>query len=426
MTDIIKQFFDERLYIETYPDVAEVGINPWEHFRRFGVGERRQFSRLVPPGEVEKRHGAYTTETIAVYLVEFLAKGGDEAGSKLKHAMQYGAGHPDCRVCEEIINRASMEKLDIAARKYQPLDLISFLCEKTNELAIDLDDHLSIVDYIRMYPDVSDAKVNAFFHYYIAGRTEGRRNRLSVNPGTAKEFDRLISQDFTKTPKSNTGDLDKLIARISDANTEKFYVFLSHDNPLQNLGGIQQVVASEFDLITEKDGSYLHIFPEISKASYDDNDDTDVAVGTIIDGIFCGFVRMSALIGVVKKEVKIIHQLRVHHLFGQNKSTLDLLSTLSVRSKEYIIHDHSFICNGYHLLRNNLDFCNAPPIESPDCTFCVHGESRRARSNLLSRLKSDGFEFSAPSQKVIEVSKKQKKNNISIKLNPHWNFQENK
>ncbi|MGH8853851.1 MAG: hypothetical protein ACREWI_06190, partial [Telluria sp.] len=395
MTEIIQQFFDERLYIESYPDVAAVGINPWEHFRRYGIGERRQFSRLAPPADVEKAHGAYTTETIARFLVDFLANGGEEADGKLAHAMQYGAGHPGCKVCAEIRRRASAERLDSALRQHSPLDLIAFLCERMNDLAIDLDDHLSVADYIQMYPDVAEARVNAYFHYYVAGRAEGRRNQLSVATGTAKEFQRLISQGIALEAASQANGVEHLVARLADANVGHFHVLLSHDNPLENLGGIQQVVTAEFDLIGERDGSYLHIFPEFAKASFDDNGDTDLSVGAVVDGAFCGYMRMSALVHATRTHVPDIAQLRVHHLFGQNRHTLDLLAALPVRHKAYIIHDHSFLCDGYHLLRNNLNYCGAPAADAPDCTFCVHGRSRRERNGLLKRLADEGYKLSA-------------------------------
>jgi glycosyltransferase involved in cell wall biosynthesis len=425
MTEIIKQFFDERLYIESYPDVASAGIDPWEHFRRYGIGERRQFSRLAPPAQVEELHGAYTNETIAKYLINLLDREGDDTDAKLNHAMRYGYGHATCKSCDEIRKRASVTRLDETLREHQPLDLIAFLCERINDLEIDLDDHLCVADYIQMYPDVADANVNAYFHYYTAGRAEGRRNRLSVSTGIAKEFHRLISHGLTGEPASKAGGTEQLAEKIADANVGEFYVLLSHDNPLENLGGIQQVVAAELDLIIGREGSYLHIFPEFSKASYDDKGDTDLTVGAIIDGTFCGYVRMSALVNILRVSIVQIAQLRIHHLFGQNRHTLDLLSKLPVRSKTYIIHDHSFLCDGYHLLRNNLSFCNSPSIDTPSCTFCVHGNSRRNRINLLNQLHEEGYTLNAPSKRIIEVCQKHHEN-ASIKLLPHWSFSENK
>src|ERR1700747_3738834 len=41
--------FDERFYLKTYPDVAEAGIDPFEHYLTFGRFEQRRPSAIFDP-----------------------------------------------------------------------------------------------------------------------------------------------------------------------------------------------------------------------------------------------------------------------------------------------------------------------------------------------------------------------------------------
>jgi hypothetical protein len=68
----------------------------------------------------------------------------------------------------------------------------------------------------------------------------------------------------------------------------------------------------------------------------------------------------------------------VHHLLGNAPEALADFAALSSAPIIFWVHDYYTICASIKLLRNDLRFCGAPPLESSACGVCVYGGDRKA------------------------------------------------
>lgn len=421
--EVLKEYFDVALYGNLYPDVVSSGGELWTHFIKHGVVEGRVFSRIVSPGDVIEKYGAYTLSSITTYLVDVVEAERSCSESEFTFMRKFGAGHNECLSCREIIKRADVNFLNSVIAQYQPVDVIRFACERLNELKFNLNSDLDVRAYLFMYPDVSEASANAFFHYYAAGRHEGRRSRMPISIGKAAQFMRAISAGQREGGQEIFLLHDYVNLRLKQLRGNDVVISVSHDNPFESLGGIQQVVLKEFDAFMEEGNSSLHIFPQVSKSGFEDTGDEDVAIGVVLNGELLGFTPIGVFINVLNNLKLVIKELRIHHIFGFNKYSLKLLFGINCVKKTYILHDHSFLCDGYHLLRNGLEYCGAPKLNSVSCSFCIFGMSRKNRSGHLDEFVNAGFSLVAPSNSIAEIANRHNPN-ITRKLNvvPHWSF----
>ena len=53
---------------------------------------------------------------------------------------------------------------------------------------------------------------------------------------------------------------------------------------------------------------------------------------------------------------------------------------------DYWVHDYIAACSGYTLMRNNVEWCGGPPVESSSCRLCVHGARRREHVEAMQAL----------------------------------------
>jgi TOD1/MUCI70, glycosyltransferase-like domain len=76
--------FDERFYLKTYPDVAEAGIDPFEHYLTFGRFEKRRPSAIFDPVAYAESNPEVITSGMEPFLHYVLV--GQAAGAPLSKA----------------------------------------------------------------------------------------------------------------------------------------------------------------------------------------------------------------------------------------------------------------------------------------------------------------------------------------------------
>jgi glycosyltransferase involved in cell wall biosynthesis len=99
-------------------------------------------------------------------------------------------------------------------------------------------------------------------------------------------------------------------------------------------------------------------------------------------------------------EILILHVLLGHKI----ELISQFLAATNPKSVILWLHDYSTICSGYNLLRNDLQFCAAPPNTSTACRVCVYGADRPWHLNSLAKL----FEVSqisvvSPSEAAMRI-----------------------
>jgi hypothetical protein len=66
--------------------------------------------------------------------------------------------------------------------------------------------------------------------------------------------------------------------------------------------------------------------------------------------------------------------------------TLTILAAAGVRAGAFWLHDFASLCAGYHLLRNDVADCGAPPPGSGACSVCLYGPHRARHVDAHQRL----------------------------------------
>lgn len=285
--------------------------------------------------------------------------------------------------------------------------------------------------YLLANEDVVAAGLHPFWHYLAEGRREGRR---PCRPGGHKR--RTI--DAARAPEQRTeGYLPPENEKsLTDANLRKIrsalkhvnkglVVSLSHDCYVRSVGGTQIFISDEEQKFRRGGYSYLHLSPMIPRLALAPNS-ADFGVRVVMDGVFIGAGTVASVLALLKatRDSKVQKpKLVVHSLLGFNRQVmLDLYNTLQPVESFYWLHDYSSICAGFNLLRNDLEFCNAPPVNSMVCRVCVCGPGRSAHlSEMSSIFAACNFTVLAPSQYTLDLWRA-KSNLPSARSDVHWHW----
>ena len=156
-------------------------------------------------------------------------------------------------------------------------------------------------------------------------------------------------------------------------------VAFSHDNFTTNVGGIQTIMNLEKVAVVTKNGNYWSIHPQNLALSFTSNPNLELWRNGKFVGIFRALL-LETLLNQIEQTAHSENQLFriiVHSLLGHDPGIFQKsISSLSTEEVYFYSHDFYTICPSFKLLRNDLDFCNAPQITSTSCKICVYGKSR--------------------------------------------------
>ncbi len=192
--------------------------------------------------------------------------------------------------------------------------------------------------------------------------------------------------------------LEEYIRRLIPSSRAQAVVSVSHDDYTGNYGGVQNCIGQEQKTSNSMGVSYIHISPSRPTLYFDPKSRRKEALVTIvIDGDRVGHATETDLLACLSKRIDgsdIDIKLLIHSLLGFSlEFMLDLHSVVRPRSSAIWIHDCSTLCTNYALLRNDIEFCWAPKLESASCTVCVYGSERsehlKAMRLLFDMLKPD-------------------------------------
>jgi len=291
--------------------------------------------------------------------------------------------------------------------------------------------------YLGANDDVREAGVNPFWHYLTCGRAEGR---LPRRPGGYRRqiIDAAIEPEQRPLPVVEPNEarlspvalLRKLAVCVKRNRT--LVISLSHDCYTKVIGGTQIFIADEQSRFNSFDCAYVHISPRIPRLSLAEHD-PEFSVRVVIDGKLLGIAALSAVIsalGRIRSEKNIGgSMLVIHSVLGFHvPDVICLASTFRAAHRIYWLHDYSSVCAGFNLLRNDVEFCGAPPEESPACRVCVYGRTRRQHVQSMQNLFSAcEFDVLSPSEltlkmwlKSIDLPAK------SHRIHPHWELVANR
>ena len=404
-------WFSTRAYVEAYPEVVKAGWNPLHHYLIVGRREGREIVRSVLADD---------------YLLRRARRGEEPAWS---FETLIGEGQAADEVAEEAAVRhrervlAATEfdaafylasNVDVAKTGVDALD--HFLASGWRE-GRDPNAAFSVKDYLESYPDIAAAEVNPFVHYLSAGRAEGRTGRTEL--GFRYEIiKRLVPLDARVAAvrraeaKLKLGTAAALAKGLAAAKTglADLHITFSHDDYTANTGGVQLCLQREGARIKKLGRDHLHLYPAkpwpVVRTRSDDGH-----LGVLLNGKALGVYSPKTVIAALAKAAGAVkagkRSFAIHSLLGHNAGeTADLLAAAKLNAGFFWLHDFASLCAGFHLMRNDVEDCAAPPPESQACGICVYGPWRARHTaeheRLFERL---SLTVVAPAQVTLDLWK---------------------
>jgi len=383
-------WFSTRAYVERYPDVERAGIAPLFHYLQTGRGE----GRVAEPSQHAE---AFRTRLTGGR--RFIDAAHAEAAAAIElefDAEFYLATYPD-----------------VAAALLDPLQ---HFVEQGWREGRDPNAFFSTKGYAEVNPDVVQAGMNPFHHYLVAGRAEGR----PVRPDVGFRYEILaqlptVAQRLAWTPPipkwqvGDAGQLRRATGMMIRSGRRRLHVSVSHDDYTATVGGLQLSLLREADTFECRGVDHVHLYPA-RPLLFTDSDDADPITGVLVNGLRAGLFPASTVAevaaGVADKPGEWTQRsLSIHSALGHNTPALvKILRAFRLERGFFWVHDFASACAGHNLLRNDVEFCGAPPPESVACTICTYGQRRRQQVADHRRLfESVGLTVVAPARVTLET-----------------------
>lgn len=388
-------WFSTAAYLDDNPDVVESEVVPLFHYLDAGYEEGRR----ARPSRHAAAYFAHASVRAASAASQALEAEDDFERRTLRtefNADYYVAVYPD-----------------VAAAGIDPL---THFIERGWREGRNPSSFFSTSEYLAENADVAEAGINPFVHYLTAGRLEGRFPKSSLG----FRYDVLLDQasldrrmtGALEVPAWRAGSRQQLLRAFSclaRSGQRNLYVSVSHDNFTENVGGVQLCLRREADAFERRSVDHIHFFPG-RNVLVTNREDRDPLTGVLVNGAAAGYFRASTIAEVCRETIGVgaawpQRSFAIHSLLGHNVASLAaILKSMRIAGGYFWLHDYASVCTGLQLLRNDVEFCDAPPPSSVTCDLCVYGERRRMQMEDHKDF-FDQFRLTvlAPSQSALEI-----------------------
>jgi hypothetical protein len=267
----------------------------------------------------------------------------------------------------------------------------------------------SVTAYLEAFPDVRSSGANPFVHYLTSDRPKAVRQE-SPQGFRYEVIERLrpvearISREVD--PVEPEAELAAALLQ-SRGRYARLHVTFSHDDYTANVGGLQFAIGREAARQAGLGRDHLHLFPAhpwpVVRTAADRG-----ALGVVWNGQHVGNFAPSAIPRILTDVMGSDGAGRtfaIHSLLGHSADeTADILAAVGLTRGVFWLHDFASLCAGFHLLRNDVADCGAPPPGSAACGICVYGPWRQRHlsehARLFERLE---LTVAAPSQVTLDL-----------------------
>jgi hypothetical protein len=402
-------WFSTRAYVEAYPEVVKDGWNPLHHYLTVGRREGREVVRSGMADDYLLRRARRGEES--AWSFETLAGGGQAADAVAEEAV---ARHRERVLAAKEFDAAFYlaSNVDVAKTGVNPLD--HFLASGWRE-GRDPNATFSVKDYLEAYPDIAAADVNPFVHFLSAGRAEGRTGRAEL--GFRYEIikrlvplEARVASVARASARLKLGTGAALAKALAGSRTKlaDLHITFSHDDYTANTGGVQLCLQREGARIAALGRDHLHLYPAKPWPVVRVHGEAG-HLGVILNGQAVGVFAPKTIVGAVGKAARAVkpgaRSFAIHSLLGHSAGeTADLLAAAGLNAGFFWLHDFASLCAGFHLLRNDVEDCSAPPPDSAACGICVYGPWRARHiaehERLFERL---SLTVVSPSQPTLDL-----------------------
>ncbi len=234
--------------------------------------------------------------------------------------------------------------------------------------------------YLANNLDVKAANINPFYHFIVAGRSEGRiwhrssSMALSVIESLRPSRLRLVASPdkLDLMPLAKATSFFKDLAK----HFSKFAISISHDNYTKSTGGVQIFVGDEQKKMNEAGYVYIHLAPTTSTAFFLEKAD-QYFISVTVNGTFICDLPSDRLVRVLGCLSSSTNVGTIHCLLGHDPYLItECLKAVHAKHTLFWLHDYSSLCEGFNLLRNDVEYCGCPQLGSMACRICVYGPAR--------------------------------------------------
>jgi len=374
-------WFSTQTYVAAYPEVVRAGWNPLHHYLILGRREGREVARSALADDYLLRRARRGQEP--AWSFESLTGGVQAADAVAEEA---AVRHRQRLLVGQEFDAAFYlaSNVDVAKTGVDPLD--HFLASGWRE-GRDPNAAFSVKDYLESYPDIAAADVNPFVHYLSAGRAEGRtaRTELGFRYEIIKRLVPLearVAAVARGSARLKLGTAAALAKGLAGARTglADLHVTFSHDDYSANTGGVQLCLQREDARIAGLGRDHLHLYPAKPWPVVRVRGEAG-HLGVLLNGKALGVFAPKTIAAVLAKAAGAAKAGRrsfaIHSLLGHNATeTADILRAAGLRAGYFWLHDFASLCAGFHLLRDDVEDCSAPPPESAACGICIYGPWR--------------------------------------------------
>jgi glycosyltransferase involved in cell wall biosynthesis len=317
--------------------------------------------------------------------------------------------HPDQAIAARAFDRAFYlrNNPDVAASGGDPLD--HFMQYGWRE-GRDPSPEFSVDAYLQAFPELADSGVNPFVHWLTSGRPAVRPAESPY--GFRYEVIASLKSPAARIPRASTAALDgadRLASALTRARDglKRLHVTFSHDDYSANLGGLQLSVRREAERLAELGRDHLHLHPARAWPLVRTGDEAE-PLGVVWNGAPVGTYAAATVARVLREAAggdPAGRSFAIHSLLGHHADEVaDIVEAAGLSAGVFWLHDFASLCAGFHLLRDDVEDCAAPPPDSAACGICVYGPWRarhlEAHRRLAERLT---LTVAAPSQATLDL-----------------------
>ncbi|RAK57869.1 hypothetical protein [Phenylobacterium deserti] len=372
-------WFSVRDYLAMHPDVASAEQEPLYHYLTEG---RREGRKLTPSEHGEGYLRRYSDRGVTPAW-RFEPRVTPRVARPVVSAPKAVSDEDRALVATEFnADFYNTAYPDVAAAGFEPLN--HFLVTGWLE-GRDPNPRFSVRDYLETYPDIGLARINPFVHYLRTGRAEGRmpRNQLGFRfeiLSHGKPVAERIAEAQAASEEFAARPVEDLASGLASSRTglKDLHLTFSHDDYTANLGGLQLCLQREDARVAELGRDHLHLYPARHWPVLRTLE--AAPLGVLLNGQHLGFFSVDDIVGAfgaAADESRGARSLALHSLLGHKvDEVLAICGALGLTEGFFWLHDFASLCAGYHLLRNDVQDCAAPPPDSAACRVCAYGPWR--------------------------------------------------
>jgi hypothetical protein len=377
-----KTLIQAKLADQFRADLQEAGVGDGRHGFRVDIGH-------LPEGTlielIESRTGALLSSLIVAWndlaTKPFSVKGVDSNVESIARTLE---PHFDADFY--------LEQFD---GTLPPEDPVRHYIETGWQNGLDPHPEFSTLHYLELNADVRERRVNPYWHYVVAGRTE----RRSPKPPQYTKMDKLgglRSLEDIKASWQRKEQPPEALSTDEICGSPQFrnavgktnvLMSICHDPYKEIAGGIQLCARLEEQKMLDAGQGHLSIYPWQPLPKLADAGSNALVV-LHAQGEPIGPVRLRDLGESIARTKPTGSQVAVavHSLLGHEPEALAAFLEAFGPSNVLIwLHDHFTLCEGYTLRRNTVAYCGAPHAASPACGICIYGQNRTEHSDRIAR-----------------------------------------